>query len=171
MLGRYSYRAIGDGKLKQSLTTSSAEPQAGEATRDMALAVIRASLAELGQVRVPGARAAGLQIPDRINELHQSAIDGLHDGEGRFGAERFIPREDTSADSGNVQFKWEWGAFNAEMRAAVDEAVKDDIAKEVFNKAAEQEGQVKKALEYFGGQLNIWGIAVLEWAIEKPAGG
>ena len=171
VLGGYSYRAVGDGQLKQSLTSSSAEPQAGEATRDMALAAIRASLGELEQVRAAGARAAGLTIPDRVNELHQSAIDVLHDGEGRFAAERYIPREDTSTGNGNVQFKWEWGAFNAEMRAAVDEAVKDDITDEVRNKAADQEGQVKKALEHFAEQLNIWGIAVLEWAVDKPAGG
>ncbi len=168
-LGGFSYTAVGDGQLKPALTTSSATVRTADTTRDMALAAIQASLSELEQVRAAGAKAAGMASPDRVNELHQAAITSLKDGQGRFDAERFIPREDTSA--GNTKFLWEWGAFNAEMRAAVDQAVKNDIAEEVRSKAEGQDGQVKKALEHFAEQLSIWGVAILEWAVGKPAGG
>ncbi len=168
VIGGHSYRAVGDGQLLPALTTSGADADKGAQTRDMALAAIRQSLAELEQVRAAGAKAAGLSMPDRVVELREMAISQQRDGQNQFGAERFIPKDDISA--GNTKFDWQWGSFNDPMYNAVDIAVKGEIANQILDKAKDQSDErIKRAVEYLGSQLNIWGIANLEWALNEPA--
>jgi len=165
--GGFAFTAMGDANLGRSPTT-----------RNMAVAAVKASLNDLAVMRAAGAAAVPRPVYSPGPEPHidyegsrQRALTGLRPSgpAGPFAAERFIPREDLAA--GNVSMNWHWGAFDANMRAAVDVAVKHEIAITLHDKAAGQTDKNRRdALNDFAAHLETAGIAALEAAVGVKAG-
>jgi Domain of unknown function (DUF4157) len=83
---------------------------------------------------------------------------------------RYIQGPTHQGTSGRLSMKWTWGFFNQRMYNAVDAAVKEDIVKQLKEKAAEQTDQnVRDALADFSSLLEILGISALEQAVGEPA--
>lgn len=149
--GGFRFRATGDTHLSESSDTE-----------DMAVAAVRASLADLEAVRKIGAEVLHIGV---YSSRRIQAIEAIQP----FQAERFIPKEDTSA--ANIDMNWHWGNFNKNMRDAVDKAIKGKVANALNEKAREQIGVKREALEDFVAHLRRRGIEAIEAAIGANAGG
>jgi hypothetical protein len=154
--GGFHWTGLGDSNLNRSPTT-----------RDMAVAAVATSLKDLVAVK-----AAGEKIRDAPSTAHIDTKAEYAQAVAKvtpFAAERFIPHADYAA--GNVTMDWQWGTFNAEMRAAVDDAIKTDVADTLNDKAKDQSNADKKAaLEDFAAHLKADGIKAIEAALGVPAG-
>ena len=153
--GGFKWTGMGDSNLSKS-----------PITRDMAVAAVAASLKDLiimkdaGEAVKHGKATASYDI----KAAYENALRKVTP----FAAERYIPR---AATTGNVTMTWQWGSFNAEMRKAVDEAIKDDVASTLSDKAKEQTDSNKKAaLEDFAAHLKAEGIKAIEAALGVTAG-
>jgi len=157
VFGGYHWTAMGDANLARSATT-----------RDMAVAAIRASIAELESIRTQGHGNCNLASPDRVEDCTNAFVNRYRP----FAAERFVPREDTGAPvSPNASFAWEWGSFNADMRSAVDDAVTGEIANTLADIARGQsDANVRAALNDFVAHLRAQGVRALEAATGTAAG-
>ena len=152
--GGYHWLGVGDSHLKLS-----------SVTRDMAVAAVAASLKDLIAMKTAGEGVkhaqAGASV--EIKTAYENALARITP----FAAERYIPR----ADIVNTPLIWQWGLFNANMRFAVDMAIKDDVASTLSDKAKEQTDKNKKAaLDDFAAHLKGWGIMAIEKALGVPAG-
>ncbi len=170
--GGYHWTAMGDSHLAES-----------PITRQMTVAAVRASLTDLELMRVAGQQAAGnaCLTPEALNDAFELALPAVQP----FAAEAYIPQADPTA--GNAYMSWEWGAMNAEMRTAVDHAVKNEIANSLRGKASgvpeelrftrtgseDPEGavrlRVRQAFNAFCDHLASDGIAAIENAMNAPA--
>jgi len=149
--GGFHFTAKGDTRLKESDTT-----------KNMAVAAVRTSLRDLETIRKRGGEVLLIGV---YSTLRNQVIEEVRP----YQAERYIPREDTSA--ANIDMNWHWGKFNKNMRDAVDEAVKGKVANTLEEKAMEQKGVKREALEDFVGHLRRRGIGAIENAIGAYAGG
>jgi hypothetical protein len=145
------WEATGDANLWKSTQTAK-----------MAIAAVKASVADLKFMRAEGEQAphVGVYSTNYIASLKKVLP---------YKALSFVPKEDIK--KGNVAMDWHWGSFNAEMRAAVDKAIKEDVADALKDKADEQtDNNIKDALNDFVQHLKSVGIGAIEKAIGKPAG-
>jgi hypothetical protein len=132
----------------------------------MAVAAVAASLKDLMVMRDAGEAAERAKATASVDM--KAAYENALRKVTPFAAERYIPR---AATTGNVTMTWQWGSFNAEMRKAVDEAIKDDVADTLSDKAKEQTDSNKKAaLEDFAAHLKAEGIKAIEAALGVAAG-
>ncbi len=158
--GGFRFTAMGDRVLSFSTTT-----------RNMVLAAMRASLGDLDAMR----RAAAAAVPPRpVYSPGPWPNFAIAFGQALatltpYAAERYIPREDTSA--GNVALIWQWGSFNAEMRSAVQMAIRHEIVATLRERARLQtDANVRDALNDFATHLDLQGIQAIESAVGVPAG-
>jgi Domain of unknown function (DUF4157) len=171
--GGFYWTAKGDSHLAES-----------PITREMAIAAVRASLAELDAMREAGLRASGgaCQPEDALAGARDAAIAGM----GPFTALKYTPRE-ANYDGVNPVMNWTWGSLDPVLHQAVDEAVRDDIANTLRGKAAavpeelrylrrgreDPDGAVhlhaRQAFMEFCDQLAAQGVAAIEAAMGTPA--
>ncbi len=155
--GGFKWTALGDSNLARS-----------PMTRDMAVAAVAASLKDLMVMRDAGEAAERAKATGSVDM--KAAYENALRKVTPFAAEGYIPKVDTTAS--NVTMDWQWGSFNKEMRAAVDDAIKTDVADTLSDKAKEQTDDNKKAaLEDFAAHLKAEGIKAIEAALGAPAGG
>jgi hypothetical protein len=158
--GGFKFTAMGDSNLAKSSTT-----------RNMAVAAVQASLKDLETMRQAGFATTGgrpVFSPGPMPNIPAAFAAALKTVTP-FAAEKFVPREDTSA--ANVGMDWEWGKFNAEMRSAVDSTVKSEIAAVFRDKASgETDKNKKEAMVDLADHLTSAGIAAIEAAIGVKAG-
>jgi hypothetical protein len=174
--GGFHWRAVGDRHLAES-----------DITFEMAVAGVRASLAELPLARELGQRDGGGQSlsAEALEDGQRRAIESLQP----FKAERYIPREDTEssnipvvntpdAPSGTGAIDWRWGQMDPVARQAVDACVKARIAGTLRDKAGlvpetktagGKTMHVRAAFLDFCAHLESQGIAAVEAAIQTPA--
>jgi hypothetical protein len=153
--GGFKWTGLGDSNLSKS-----------PITRDMAVAAVAASLKDLITMKDAGeaVKHGRATATYDVKAAYENALRKVTP----FAAERYIPR---AATTGNVTMTWQWGSFNAEMRKAVDEAIKDDVADTLSDKAKEQTDSNKKAaLEDFAAHLKAEGIKAIEAALGVAAG-
>jgi hypothetical protein len=162
--GEVKYTAEGDERLTRD-----------SQTWKMVVAAVRTSRETLDDMREAGRAFAWapqqLSHSSEISPRTKAYIAALANLKSPvFGAERFIPHEDTTA--GNVSFNWQWGSFNHDMRKAVDATVKGKIVNKLLEIAdAQTNGIKKKLLTEFAQYLYEDGIRAIEGAISVPAGG
>jgi hypothetical protein len=158
--GGYRWQAKGDGHLGESPDTLA-----------MVTAAVKASMDELGVARAAGVQASGGQsLPDAKLKAAFVASSALHPP---FGAEKYIPREDTTDKaSTNAPMGWKWGDMNDVMYNAVDAAVKGKIAYTLNDKAPSEPMHksgyhlhVDKAVASLAKHLQSEGIRALEAAL------
>jgi len=172
--GGFQWLAKGDDRLAES-----------PITRQMTLAAMRASLADLDAMREAGrAAAGGACVPDeQLQPQMWAALANLH--RQPYAAERFIPREDPQA--GNASMNWRWGEIDPMLRGAIDSVVRRTIAGELRGKAGAVDEvlsltrtgtpdphgavrlRVRAAFVAFCDELAAKGIAALEEAMEARA--
>jgi len=162
--GEVKYTAQGDERLTRD-----------SQTWKMVVAAVRTSRETLDDMREAGRAFAWapqqLSHSSEISPRTKAYIAALANLKSPvFGAERFIPHEDTTA--GNVSFNWQWGSFNHDMWKAVDTVVKGFIVNKLLEIAdAQTDDTNKKLLVEFAQDLKEEGIGALEKAISVPAGG
>lgn len=130
------------------------------ATRSMALAAMRASLADLQT-------AAHIGSQSSPNAPPETAFPAALAQMKPFAAEKFIPHADPTG--GNKEMVWQWQFFNPPMYNAVDATVKKDVADQITAIAGQQESPTKEALNDFASLLQIIGIHALEVAVGQDA--
>jgi len=159
--GTFAWRAIGDRQLNT--------PQ-GTMTRQMAVASMQASINDLYAMRqysLTNAPQRPVYAPGPIPDfpaLYQRGLGLLRP----YRALQFVPVENTAA--GNPVLLWQWGSFNAQMKNAVDTAIRSRIVPELRAKAlANSDQNVRDALTDFADHLNSNGIAAIEVAMGSSA--
>jgi hypothetical protein len=170
--GGFHWTAMGDSHLAES-----------PITRQMVEGAVRASLADLTAAREAGRRAAGGTC------MREEALVGAKDAfvaqQQPYAALSYVPREDT--DAHNPVMNWHWGEIDPTLRAAIDGAVRDEIANTLRGKAGavpeelrltrtgkeDPDGavhlHVRQAFLQFCDQLAGTGIGALEAAMATPA--
>jgi hypothetical protein len=157
--GFFHFSGKGDRRLAES-----------PVTKDLAVAAIRTSLAELESIRQQGAAtvpARPVSAPGPEPDF-KAAYERALQAFTPFGAEAYIPSEDPRG--GNVEPAWRWGRFNKAMREAVDAALRTDVAGVLRDKARDQEPNVREALNDFADHLGKKGTAAVEEAVGAKAG-
>jgi len=136
--GGYRWMAKGDDLLATS-----------EITQKMVVAAVRESLVDLAQIRQQGVAAGAGQClgKETIERLTDGAIAELTP----YQAERYIPREDPTAN--NLQLNWHWGELSPELRASLDQAISGTVAGTLRGKASSV-GDSSGVIEKFGLRLN-----------------
>jgi len=167
--GGYHWTDVGDGHLAAS-----------PITQQMVGAAVRTSLQDLTLARETGQQAAAGRCvpPEQLEAGLRTFIASVQP----FAAEKYIPREDTSAD--NAQMDWHWGALDPVLHDAVNEAVKGEIvsvlrgqhpADMVLNWRGDPDPtgsnhlEVGRAFVELCNHLAGGGIATLEEAMHAPA--
>ena len=145
------WKDLGDNQLSTSPKTSA-----------MAIAAVKASLADLQTMRT---MATGVTV-GVMSSIFNSFLKKLMP----FAAEQYIPRVDPASTT-NAVLPWQWGSFNAEMRAAVDAAVRLEIVPTLRGKAsAIADKDARAALLKYCTQLDSLATAAIEQAIHAKAG-
>jgi hypothetical protein len=140
-------------------------------TRAMAVAAMKASIADVNAAIAAGKKAGQSAVPVSTpggggpSAALQAAIAGLKP----YQALRYIPRVDPSSTT-NLPMLWQWGSMNQWMYSAIDTAVKGDVADQLDKIADKQTDANKNAgLKDFVALLKTLGIRALEQAIGTPA--
>jgi hypothetical protein len=155
--GGFPWLDVGDSHLQESTIT-----------KEMVVAAVQASLQELDLAREAGAQAASSRClsPEELT-MHMLAF---RDSIVPYAAEKYVPRVDQGV--ANPEMKWEWGALDPVLRAAVDHAVKHDIGDEMGNMPPpdDEHGlEIKRAFKELVKHIQDGGITVLEKALDKSA--
>ena len=174
--GGYHWRGVGDGHLDESPDT-----------KDMAVAAMRDSIAELQEAREAGLKAgyklAGLPPRDFADGLLPLFLISRYN-QGPLKALRYVPKEDSAnPDRPNPIMNWHWGQLDPLLRASLDDAVRNDVMSALRAKAGgigDADGVVHKAgmtiharqavLQFCDDDLSR-GTAAIEEAMETPASG
>jgi hypothetical protein len=112
--GGYAWHAIGDEKLNGA---------DGDMTKKMALAAMKASLAELDVIQQQGIKAAAgpARSPDAVKALAGLAASAF----APFKAKKFIPRVNPAKPA--KERKWKWNELDPEFKTALDTYMKGRI--------------------------------------------
>ena len=171
-MGGYAWRDIGDSHLGTSPATAPGSTPAALRTREMALAAMRASIAEVRAVAAAGLRqrprpvySPGPSPQADASTLADAEIAALRP----FQALQYVPRVDPSSTT-NPSFAWQWGRLNTPAFVAVDDAVKHDVSDQLAERAAAQPDPNRRAaLQHVVDILRRDGIHAVERAIGRPA--
>jgi hypothetical protein len=165
--GGYHWHGIGDSYLiLGNRQVSDTVRHASALTRQMAVAALRASIAELHDAEAAGRAMGPPPKGDLVADLVRAGdtIEKL----SATRALEYVPRADPAGT--NVNFAWQWGSFNTPMRRAVDQVVKGTIADTLRDKGSTLTGDERDAVLDLAEHLRRAGIQALEAAVSAPAG-